>query len=57
LFVRAGSFTIGKFSISYEKSDWYEYFKCGVQGIQDKFPDFNLKGIKREILTTKILLY
>ncbi|CAF3972557.1 unnamed protein product [Rotaria magnacalcarata] len=41
---QAGSFTIGKFSISYEKSDWYEYFKCGVQGIHDKFPDFNLKG-------------
>ncbi|CAF2145843.1 unnamed protein product [Rotaria magnacalcarata] len=43
---QAGSFTIGKFSISYEKSDWYEYFKCGVQGIHDKFPDFNLKGMK-----------
>ncbi|CAF4489788.1 unnamed protein product [Rotaria socialis] len=43
---QAGLFTIGKFSISYEKSDWYEYFKCGVQGIHDKFPDFNLKGMK-----------
>ena len=42
---RAGSFNIKSFSISYDKSAWYEYFKCGVQGIHDKFPDIKLKGI------------
>ena len=44
----SGVFNIEKFSISYEKSVWYEYFKCGIQGIRDKFPDIKLKG------TTKI---
>jgi galactokinase len=45
-FFRAGSFDIEKFSISYEKSTWYEYFKCGIQGIRDKYPDIKLKGMK-----------
>ncbi|CAF2635961.1 unnamed protein product [Rotaria sp. Silwood2] len=49
----AGSFNMENFSISYEKSDWYEYFKCGIQGIRDKFPDIKLKGIKK-ILMKKI---
>ncbi len=43
-FFRAGSFDIDQFTISYEKSNWYEYFKCGVQGIRDKYPDIKLKG-------------
>ena len=47
IFFRAGSFDIEKFSISYEKSSWYEYFKCGIQGIRDKYPDIKLKGIKK----------
>jgi len=47
-FFRAGSFDIEKFSISYEKSSWYEYFKCGIQGIRDKYPDIKLKGIKKK---------
>jgi len=46
LFCREGSFDIQNFSISYDKSSWYEYFKCGVQGIRDKYPDIKLKGIK-----------
>jgi hypothetical protein len=46
-FFRAGSFDIEKFSISYEKSTWYEYFKCGIQGIRDKYPDIKLKGINK----------
>ena len=45
-FLRSGSFNVEKFSISYDKSDWYEYFKCGVQGIRDKYPDMKLKGTK-----------
>jgi hypothetical protein len=48
LFFRAGSFDIEKFSISYDKTNWYEYFKCGVQGIRDKYPDIKLKGISRQ---------
>lgn len=47
-FFRAGSFDIEKFSISYEKSTWYEYFKCGIQGIRDKYPDIKLKGINKK---------
>ncbi|CAF3741795.1 unnamed protein product [Rotaria sordida] len=43
---KTGSFNMENFSISYEKSDWYEYFKCGIQGIRDKFPDIKLKGMK-----------
>ncbi|CAF3789178.1 unnamed protein product [Adineta steineri] len=43
---KEGSFDIANFSISYEKSVWYEYFKCGIQGIRDKYPDIKLKGMK-----------
>ncbi len=54
LFFRAGSFDIEKFSISYEKSVWYEYFKCGIQGIRDKYPDIKLKGTERKFRILKI---
>lgn len=40
------SFDINDFTISYEKASWFEYFKCGIQGIRDKFPQTKLKGLK-----------
>ncbi|UJR16376.1 hypothetical protein I4U23_003279 [Adineta vaga] len=43
---KEGSFDLQNFSISYENANWYEYFKCGVQGIRDKYPDIKLKGMK-----------
>lgn len=46
MFYREASFDIGDFSISYEKSDWFEYFKCGIRGIRDKYADRKLKGMK-----------
>jgi hypothetical protein len=49
LFFRTGTFDVDQFTISYEKSSWYEYFKCGVQGIRDKYPDIKLKGMKRNV--------
>jgi galactokinase len=55
LFYRSGSFDIENFSISYEKANWFEYFKCGIQGIHDKFPDIKLKGMKK-ISRKKILI-
>lgn len=47
--LRTGSFDIENFSISYENRNWYEYFKCGIQGIRDKYPDVKLKGMNEEI--------
>ena len=47
-FSRAGSFDAENFSISYENLNWYEYFKCGIRGIRDKYPDVKFKGIRRQ---------
>lgn len=47
-FCRAGSFDMENFSISYENLNWYEYFKCGLRGIRDKYPDVKFKGIDNE---------
>jgi hypothetical protein len=46
---RASSFSIEDLSISYEKAAWYEYFKCGIQGIRDKYPELKLKGSRTHL--------
>ena len=43
---RSASFDIDNLKISYEKAGWFEYFKCGIQGIRDQFPQRKLKGMK-----------
>lgn len=47
---RVGSFDVENFTISYENLNWYEYFKCGIQGIRDKYPDVKLKGMNEDIV-------
>lgn len=54
-FLSSVSFDINDFKISYEKASWFEYFKCGIQGIRDKFPQTKLKGETKVFLRSEKL--